>query len=92
MQHSKRNEKVDLALLFRGAHDDALDLLRAMLRFSPAARITVDQALAHPFLAAARQPDRETTCPTPMMFEFEERAEGRGNLLSNVVSEITHYL
>jgi len=39
---------------YPGAPDAALDLLSQMLCFSPERRISVDAALAHPFLAEVR--------------------------------------
>jgi serine/threonine protein kinase len=39
-----------LARRFPSAHADAIDLLSRMLQFDPGKRITVDDALAHPYL------------------------------------------
>lgn len=44
---------------YAGASDQALDLLAMMLRFNPNKRITVDEALEHPYLAFCRKPERE---------------------------------
>ncbi|CAM9725062.1 unnamed protein product, partial [Heterosigma akashiwo] len=41
-----------LAARVPGATPEALDLLGKMLRFDPRQRITVPEALAHPFLAS----------------------------------------
>ncbi len=59
-----------------GAPESALSLLRDMLCFNPRRRITVQQALAHPFLASARNPSSEAraTHPFPNM-DFIERSE-----------------
>ena len=46
---------MDLRELYPGAPLEALDLLRQCLMFNPASRITVDEALNHPFLREARQ-------------------------------------
>lgn len=41
------------------ASDLACDLLEKMLKFDPAERITVEEALDHPYLAALHDPDDE---------------------------------
>lgn len=45
---------VDLGTKFPEADKDAIGLLSKMLILDPARRITVDEALAHPFLASLR--------------------------------------
>ena len=42
----------DFARLYPGASAPAVALVDAMLTFSPARRVSVDAALAHPYLAA----------------------------------------
>jgi mitogen-activated protein kinase 1/3 len=37
----------------------AIDLLRKLLTFDPSKRITVEEALRHPFLASLHYPDDE---------------------------------
>ncbi|CAL9072482.1 mitogen-activated protein kinase 2 [Musa acuminata AAA Group] len=49
----------------------AIDLLEKMLVFDPSKRITVDQALHHPFLASLHDINDEPFCPTPFNFDFE---------------------
>ncbi|KAH9161865.1 hypothetical protein LEN26_001218 [Aphanomyces euteiches] len=42
---------IDLKELYPGAPPEALDLLDKLLKFNPAKRLTVEEALNHPFLA-----------------------------------------
>lgn len=49
----------DLSKRFPAATAEALDLLYRFLRFLPEDRITIDEALAHPFLAPVRRPADE---------------------------------
>jgi mitogen-activated protein kinase 7 len=42
----------------------AIDLLVKMLTFDPAVRISCEQALEHPYLAAWHDPTDEPVCPT----------------------------
>lgn len=46
----KRTPK-DFSSLFKGANPDAVDLIRRMLTFDPVKRITIDEALSHPYMA-----------------------------------------
>lgn len=49
----------------------ALDLLEKLLKFDPAARITVEEALAHPYLEAYHDADDEPTHARHFDFDFE---------------------
>ena len=50
----------------------ALDLLGRLLSFDPIQRITVEEALEHPYLAIWHDPNDEPECPTPFDFSFEQ--------------------
>ena len=63
--------KVPLGRLFAGATPLAIDLLERMLTFDPEKRITVGEALAHPYLAALHDPTDEPEAPGVFDFEFE---------------------
>ena len=64
----------------------ALDLLDKMLRFCPEKRITVAEALRHPYLASLHDDDCEPVAPAPFAFDFEEE-DLRENALRNRVYE-----
>jgi len=49
----------------------ALDLLERLLGFDPAQRITVEEALEHPYLAIWHDPNDEPDAPSPFDFGFE---------------------
>ena len=49
----------DFAKLYKSSPPAAVDLLRSMLVFNPAKRISVEDALSHEFLKAVRQEDQE---------------------------------
>jgi serine/threonine protein kinase len=51
--------RVDFSRLFPMASPLAIDLLEKMLVFSPAKRLTIEQALAHPFLRDLHDCDDE---------------------------------
>lgn len=68
-------KKVDLKELYPGSSKEALDLLEKMLVFNPRKRITIDEALAHPFLKKVRDPSREKVAAGPVKMEFEKEGE-----------------
>ncbi|XP_004298829.1 PREDICTED: mitogen-activated protein kinase 4-like [Fragaria vesca subsp. vesca] len=50
----------------------ALDLLEKMLVFDPTRRITVGEALCHPYLSSLHDNNDEPICPRPFHFDFEQ--------------------
>ncbi|XP_042510787.1 mitogen-activated protein kinase 3-like [Macadamia integrifolia] len=62
------------AQIFPHVHPDAIDLIEKMLTFDPNRRITVEEALAHPYLARLHDIADEPVCPEPFSFEFERQA------------------
>ncbi|KAI4382347.1 hypothetical protein MLD38_008322 [Melastoma candidum] len=49
----------------------ALDLAEKMLVFDPCKRITIDEALNHPYLSSLHEINEEPVCPAPFIFDFE---------------------
>ncbi|KAJ0407536.1 hypothetical protein P43SY_006854 [Pythium insidiosum] len=60
-----------LANVCPSAPPEAIDLMTKLLAFDPRKRLSVDDAIAHPFLAAYRQPEMEGTAAAPFDFSFE---------------------
>ncbi|KAJ5929517.1 Mitogen-activated protein kinase spm1 [Penicillium verhagenii] len=63
--------KIPFQRLFPNANPDALDLLDRMLAFDPSSRISVEEALEHPYLHIWHDASDEPTCPTTFDFHFE---------------------
>ena len=63
--------KVTFQKLFPQANPQALDLLDRMLAFDPASRISVEEALEHPYLHIWHDATDEPTCPQTFDFAFE---------------------
>ncbi|XP_021748118.1 mitogen-activated protein kinase homolog MMK2-like [Chenopodium quinoa] len=57
---------------FPNASPLAIDLLEKMLVFDPSKRITVHEALCHPYLAPLHDINEEPVCPQPFSFDFEQ--------------------
>ncbi|RDX76579.1 Mitogen-activated protein kinase-like MMK1, partial [Mucuna pruriens] len=59
---------------FQHVHLEAIDLVEKMLTFDPRKRITVEDALAHPYLTSLHDISDEPVCMTPFSFDFEQHA------------------
>jgi len=73
-------KKVPFKTLFPNAPDAAIDLLERMLMFAPERRITVDQALAHPYLQMLHDPNDEPKAQNTFDFSFEKYAMSKEGL------------
>ena len=58
----------------------AVDLLEKMLVFDPTKRITVDEALCHPYLSSLHDINDEPVCPSPFSFDFEQSSITEENI------------
>eukprot|EP00828_Plagiopyla_frontata_P047737 TRINITY_DN8920_c0_g2_i2.p1 TRINITY_DN8920_c0_g2~~TRINITY_DN8920_c0_g2_i2.p1 ORF type:complete len:298 (+),score=40.30 TRINITY_DN8920_c0_g2_i2:122-895(+) len=79
--------------IFPKASPEALDLLKKFLIFDPTKRITVNEALNHPYLATFHCPEDEpVTKPVePVDFEFEAHALTLQQLKDMIYEEILLY-
>ena len=62
-----------------------------MLAFSPARRISVDDALAHPYLAALHDPEDEPVAATPFSFPFDSETLTEETVRILVTVEVERY-
>ena len=57
--------------MFSSRGEDAVDLLAKMLTFDPLKRITVEEALAHPYLSALHYEEDEPTTNVVSAYDFD---------------------
>ena len=84
---------MDFSELYPDANVDALDLLEKLLEFDPADRITVEEALAHPYLKALHFPEDEPSSKPVSRkdFEFERSYLTCDEIRELILGEIMRY-
>ena len=71
LQSLQQKPKLPWTQLMPDADLNALDLLGKMLTFNPNKRITVEEALAHPYFGQYYDPADEPVAEEPFTFEME---------------------
>lgn len=86
-----KKDKVDLATIYPGAGEEAVDLLHKILVFNPYFRITMDEILAHPFFKKVRKVEKEMIATDPIQFDWEKEHLDRKKLREHFVEEIMFF-
>jgi mitogen-activated protein kinase 1/3 len=73
-------ERIDFAKKYPGASPEAIDLINRMLQFNPYFRITIDEALAHPFFTKVKKPHKEVLSEVKISLDFETEHLDRDKL------------
>lgn len=68
---SVSESSVRLAERMKGANPLAIDLASKMLKFDPDKRITIEEALRHPYISDLHTPDESACSPRVSLFDFE---------------------
>ena len=90
--HETHGTKIDLQKKFPQATAHALDLLKAMLEFSPLKRAKVEECLRHPYFSELRKEASEITASTKVDFEFEkEKCLSRPRLKELIDAELEYF-
>jgi len=81
-------------LVFPKATPEALDFLTQTLTFDPKKRLTVDQALKHPYLATYHDPDDEPVVSSmdSKYFEFDDRNPSKDELKELLYAEVMSFV
>lgn len=85
MRSQPKKVKVPFSKVYPDANSRALDLLDKMLVFNPASRISVDEALAHPYLESLHNIEDEPNAENNFSFEFEKE-----NLIRRRLQELIY--
>ncbi|CAH1802119.1 unnamed protein product [Owenia fusiformis] len=88
---AKMCNPLPLRVRYPKANANAVDLLQKLLVIDPKKRLSVDEALKHPYLAKYHDPDDEPLCVPVFNFDFEkEKMDGKA-LRSAITKEIMAY-
>ncbi|KVI12018.1 Protein kinase, ATP binding site-containing protein [Cynara cardunculus var. scolymus] len=82
-QHPRQS----LTKTFPHVHPLAIDLVDKMLTMDPTKRITVEDALDHPYLARLHDVADEPICMDPFSFEFEQQVLGEEQIKDLIYQE-----
>jgi len=66
--------------------------LRKCLQFNPRKRITIDEAITHPYLSKVRDKTKETVSGGPIILDFEKEGDMTVERLRELfIEEIKNY-
>ncbi|XP_061961181.1 mitogen-activated protein kinase homolog MMK2-like isoform X1 [Populus nigra] len=81
----------NFAARFPNMSAGAVELLEKMLVFDPNRRITVDEALCHPYLEPLHGINEEPVCPKPFSFDFEQPSFTEENIKELIWRESVNF-
>ncbi|GBG25385.1 Mitogen-activated protein kinase 6 [Hondaea fermentalgiana] len=92
MEKQPEKPRVPFKNIYQRANPAAVDLLEKMLVFDPTKRITVKDALAHPYMASLANPSDEPDCPSVFEFEHESVEDFSKPMLQELIwKEMVHF-
>ncbi|TMW66378.1 hypothetical protein Poli38472_004143 [Pythium oligandrum] len=91
MKNQPMQPGVPFARVFPTAKPAAIDLLEKMLVFDPAKRISVEDALEHPYLESLHNVEDEPVADSAFSFDFEKEELHKERLQELILEEITKF-
>ena len=91
MKKQAHKPKVPFSTIYPDANPEALDLLEKMLVFHPKKRITIEQALKHPYMASLHNEEDEPVADAPFNFSFENVAVTEEQLQRMIFEEVAYF-
>jgi serine/threonine protein kinase len=85
------SERVNLATVYPGAGEEAIDLLHKILVFNPYFRLSVDDCMEHPFFKKCRKPEKEQDAKESIHFDWEKEHLDRARLRHHFIEEIQFF-
>ena len=86
-----KSPRVDFRKVYPGAEPAGIDLIDKMLVFDPQRRITVEEALAHPYLASLHDVNDEPSASSTFEFDFESETLTEQNVRTLVFKELCDF-
>ncbi len=86
-----KSERVNLATVYPGAGEEAIDLLHKILVFNPYFRLSIDECLEHSFFKKCRKPEKEQIAKDSVHFDWEKEHLDRAKLRQYFVEEINFF-
>ncbi|TYZ63026.1 hypothetical protein PybrP1_004020 [[Pythium] brassicae (nom. inval.)] len=81
----------NLQEMYPGAEPEAIELLTWMLHMNPLKRATLDEALAHKYLASIRSLEEEIVAPGTIQLDFDEKKMSVQEIRERMAHEIRFY-
>lgn len=86
-----KSERVNLATVYPGAGEEAIDLLHKILVFNPYFRLTIDDCLEHTFFKKCRKSEKEQDAKEVIQFDWEKEHLDRQLLRQHFIEEILFF-
>merc|ERR1711934_764081 len=84
-------QRVVLGKYYPHSNPLALDLIDKMLQSNPHQRITVEEALAHPYMATLHDPSDEPCCRQPFHFPLDDGHLNGYHIRDLILEDIMHH-